>query len=180
MLRLVPYSETGAILIFFYQNFQDPLDLWPQWDIEAVAQRYSVKKVFRPATLLKKRLWHRSFPVNFAKFLRTPFLTEHLRRLLLETELETPPIIFTYVLVTKSSHQWQSSTFSFRGMTNYNFASLFCKSKREDLRNKEKCLLFHFKSSFRSRVNQILTFHIFKCHDIIKCLHKKHETHFTE
>ena len=31
-----------------------------------------------PATLLKKRLWHRCFPVNFAKFLRTPFLTEHL------------------------------------------------------------------------------------------------------
>ena len=27
-----------------------------------------------PATLLKKRLWHRCFPVNFAKFLRTPFL----------------------------------------------------------------------------------------------------------
>ena len=24
-----------------------------------------------PATLLKKRLWHRCFPVNFAKFLRT-------------------------------------------------------------------------------------------------------------
>ena len=28
-------------------------------------------------------LWHRCFPVNFAKFLRTPFLTEHLRWLLL-------------------------------------------------------------------------------------------------
>ena len=27
----------------------------------------------KPATLLKKRLWHRCFPVNFAKFLRTPF-----------------------------------------------------------------------------------------------------------
>ena len=26
------------------------------------------------ATILKKRLWHRCFPVNFAKFLRTPFL----------------------------------------------------------------------------------------------------------
>ena len=25
----------------------------------------------RPATLFKKRLWHRCFPVNFAKFLRT-------------------------------------------------------------------------------------------------------------
>ena len=28
----------------------------------------------RPATLLKKRLYHRCFPVNFAKFLRTSFL----------------------------------------------------------------------------------------------------------
>ena len=28
----------------------------------------------RPANLLKKRLWHRCFPVNFAKFLSTPFL----------------------------------------------------------------------------------------------------------
>ena len=28
----------------------------------------------RSATLVKKRLWHRSFPVDFAKFLRTPFL----------------------------------------------------------------------------------------------------------
>ena len=27
----------------------------------------------RPATLLKKRLWHTCFPVNFVKFLRTPF-----------------------------------------------------------------------------------------------------------
>ena len=26
-----------------------------------------------PATLLKKRLWHRCFPVSFSKFLRTPF-----------------------------------------------------------------------------------------------------------
>ena len=37
----------------------------------------------RPATLLKKRLWQRCFLVNFAKFLRTPFLIEHLRWLLL-------------------------------------------------------------------------------------------------
>ena len=32
---------------------------------------------------IKKRLWHTCFPVNFAKFLRTPFLTEQLRWLLL-------------------------------------------------------------------------------------------------
>ena len=73
---------------------------------EAVGHTCSVKKVFLeisqnsqentcvrvsfliklqapPATLLKKRLWHRCFPVNFAKFLRTPFFTEYLWWLLL-------------------------------------------------------------------------------------------------
>ena len=57
---------------------------------EAVVQRCSVKKVFCKdgvlrnfATLLKERLWHSCFPVNFAKFLRTLFLKEHLRWLLL-------------------------------------------------------------------------------------------------
>ena len=39
----------------------------------------------RPETcnFIKKIIWHRDFPVNFAKFLRTPFLTEHLQWLLL-------------------------------------------------------------------------------------------------
>ena len=51
--------------------------------IEAVVQRCSIKMVFLEisqnsqentwsTTLLKKRLWHRCFPVNFLKFLRTP------------------------------------------------------------------------------------------------------------
>ena len=40
---------------------------------EAVVRRCSVKKVFLwPATLFKKILWHRCFPVSFAKFLRIP------------------------------------------------------------------------------------------------------------
>ena len=49
-------------------------------------QRFSLQDLgytsdlrLRPATLLKKKLWHRYFPVNFTKFLRTPFLSEHLR-----------------------------------------------------------------------------------------------------
>ena len=37
----------------------------------------------RPATLLESRLWHRCFPVNFAKFLRTAFLQNTSGRLLL-------------------------------------------------------------------------------------------------
>ena len=36
-----------------------------------------------PATLLKKKPWHQCLPVNFAKFLRRPFLTEHLQWLFL-------------------------------------------------------------------------------------------------
>ena len=31
----------------------------------------------RHTTLVKKRLWHRYFPVNLVKFLRTSFFTEH-------------------------------------------------------------------------------------------------------
>ena len=37
----------------------------------------------RPTTLLKRSLWHRCFLVNFVKFLKIPFFTEHLRWLLL-------------------------------------------------------------------------------------------------
>ena len=37
----------------------------------------------RPATLFKKRPWQRFFPVNVAKFIRTPFFAEYLRYLLL-------------------------------------------------------------------------------------------------
>ena len=43
----------------------------------------------RPATLLKRRPWHRCFPVNFEKFLRTPFFTEHLWWLLLDRVMNT-------------------------------------------------------------------------------------------
>ena len=37
----------------------------------------------RPATLLRKKIWHKCFPVNFAKFSRTAFFTEHLWWLIL-------------------------------------------------------------------------------------------------
>ena len=79
-------------------------------DTEAVVRRCSVRKVsleisqnsqestwVRNSFLiklqdLKKSLWHRCFHVNVAKFLRTPFLTEHLRWLLLKTFGKKNPI----------------------------------------------------------------------------------------
>ena len=52
---------------------------------ENLCQRLFFNKVasLRPATLLKSNLWHRCFPVNFTKFLRTPFLQNISERLLL-------------------------------------------------------------------------------------------------
>ena len=44
----------------------------------------SLKPGLKPANLLKLRLWHSCFPVNFVKFLRTSFLIEHLLWLLLK------------------------------------------------------------------------------------------------
>ena len=47
----------------------------------------------RPAILLKKRLWHRCFVVNFAKFLRTPFFIEYLWWLLLWIMVRVPKTV---------------------------------------------------------------------------------------
>ena len=96
---------------------------------EAVAKMCSVKKVFikfftkftgkhlcqslffnkvaglRPETcnFIKKIIWHRNFPENFAKFLTTPFLTQHLRWLLLYV-LDNIFFFFT-ISTNKEKHQ---------------------------------------------------------------------------
>ena len=55
----------------------------------------------QPATLLTKRLCHRCFPVNFAKFLRAPFLIEHLQWLLLKDQCHEK-----YCIKTATSKTW--------------------------------------------------------------------------
>ena len=99
--NLVPWPIKDALGTRLASHFK-----WSLKYLEAVVQRCSVIKVFleisqnsqestcarasiliklqaSPLTLLKKRLWHRCFSVNFAKFLRTPSLKEHLWWLLL-------------------------------------------------------------------------------------------------
>ena len=56
------------------------------------------------------------------------------------------------------------------------FKGWICMPKRQHMWNKEKLFLFHFENYVHSWDNQILTFQIFKCHDVIKCLMPKHET----
>ena len=55
----------------------------------------------------KKNLWYRCFPVNYAKFLRTPFLTEHLWWLLLNMRNEKSflkNLLFKLLLYTTNSN----------------------------------------------------------------------------
>ena len=74
-------------------------DYFFQRGFESVRAEFLFRKYIRKAVLFKKvyyqkgggvlskrcsqRPWHECFPANFAKFLRTPFLTEDLRGLLL-------------------------------------------------------------------------------------------------
>ena len=55
-----------------------------------LCQRLFFNKVtdLTPANLSEKSLWYRYFPMNFAKFLKTPFFTVHLRCLFLYVYLK--------------------------------------------------------------------------------------------
>ena len=52
-------------------------------------KRVFIKHLKRLSALLKKSLWPRCFPVDFAKFLGTTFFTEQLRWLLLWLQART-------------------------------------------------------------------------------------------
>ena len=62
-------------ILFFWEN------VFFRSILQEVLNKEGVLRL-RCATLLKKRLWHRCFPLNFAKFLRATFLTEHFQWLL--------------------------------------------------------------------------------------------------
>ena len=70
------------------------------------------------AILLKKRLWHRYFPVNFVKFLRKPFLRNTSGRLLL---------YFTICYLFLNSIKVLIRFWSiFKGATKLHFTYYFC------------------------------------------------------
>ena len=96
----------------WFPHFQNNLHLQVIILSGGVTRRCSVKKLFLkisqisqeitcarvsflmklpswPATSLKKRLWHRCFPLNFEKFLRTTIFIEHLWWLLLYYGMNT-------------------------------------------------------------------------------------------
>ena len=72
-----------------------------------LCQNPSFNKVagLRPATFLKKELWHRYFSVNFAKFLRTLFLQNTSGRLLLSVPI---PSTLDSVFLWYFSGKWRN------------------------------------------------------------------------
>ena len=79
-----------------------------------------------------KRPWHRCFPVNFAKFLRTSFLTEHL----------------WWLLLSKMWLVWQFSIFHESSFTEY-FLLISFQQKNEIKKGKypDRVQIFTFFSS---------------------------------
>ena len=71
-------SQVSSFLIFYLpiQIFFEIFQICRSSRPEVFCKRCSAG--LRPTTLLKKRLWHRCFPVNFVKFRRAPFFIEHL------------------------------------------------------------------------------------------------------
>ena len=68
------------------------LENWAKFTGKHLCQYFFFNKV-AGLTLLKKRIWHSYFSVNFAKFLRTPFLQNTPRRLFL--------YLFNWILVAE-------------------------------------------------------------------------------
>ena len=80
-----------------------------------ISQKFTGKRLCQSRLQLyeKKRLWRRCFPVNFAKCLKIPFLTKHLRWLLLKKkkpfkdEQKQKVLFITNILITaKSISKW--------------------------------------------------------------------------
>ena len=64
------WNSTGEILPMLIPYKDDRMTLnFTLWTV--AVSNFSLAQ---PVTLLKKELWHRCFPANFKKFLRTPFL----------------------------------------------------------------------------------------------------------
>ena len=99
----------------------------------------------RPATLLKKRLWHRCFPVNLVKFLRTPFFIEHLWWLL----LKAIATLFSIETASRNRVSCFSSLVLTKVTICINVSGVIRKSALNCCLIARSVLLFHIYSNYR-------------------------------
>ena len=122
MIRFLKISKSNQIFDTTVFPDSEP-NSWQIFSLKkAIFQRCSIKSVFLEipqnsqenacvrvsfliklqASLLKKKLWHRCFLVNFAKFLRTPFFIERLWWLV----MSIAPVIANAALHCKHLDPW--------------------------------------------------------------------------
>ena len=101
------------------------------WNIAKFTGQHLCQSVFsnivaglRTATLLKRRLWHRWFPVNFVKFPRTHFFIEHLWWLL----LKAIATLFSIGTASRNRVSCFSSLFLTKVTTSINLSGVIRKS----------------------------------------------------
>ena len=81
-----------------------------------------------PATLLKKRLWHRCFPVNFVKFLRAPFLRNTSRLLLLSVIITIDIMVINTFIIAEAALRRCSSKYVFLKFRKFHRKTLVLES----------------------------------------------------
>ena len=73
---------------------------------ENTSARVSFLIKLQASTLLKMRPWHKCFPVNFAKFLRTLFFIKHLRTTASESRLNASLTCYSNKMFEKHFKVW--------------------------------------------------------------------------
>ena len=69
-----------VVLYYIFFNFRSSrTEVFCKKDALRNFAKFTGKHLCQSLTLLKKTLWHSCFPVNFARFLKTPCFTEHIR-----------------------------------------------------------------------------------------------------
>ena len=82
----------------------------------------------RPVTLFKKRLWHRCFPVNFAKFLGTPLLQNTYGWMLLGIELLVSYLRSWAVNINAKVQIWECKFNQL--FVNFILGNIICRNQR--------------------------------------------------
>ena len=118
------------------------------WESTCASVSFLTKLQTEACNFIKKRLWHRCFPANFVKFLRKPFLKEHLWWLLLKIlffYFFFLCIIFFFISLKKV---WKFGYLVFFARINFrefvlakNFAGINIRKMTKNLRNLRKLLL---------------------------------------
>ena len=138
-----------------------------------------------PESLLKEvRLWHRCFPVNFAKFLKTPFIIEHLWWLLLNLSWYILPlwVFFESFKVFSSSKMYEKSKIRLCSLKGVEKNGCFGKPhkkkttmKRPSLRKAVRLHLYK-KRSFYKLFREFHIFHIANFEHVIASWEKRFTT----